>query len=253
ATLVQCIAQINITNLPELINCDIKQEYDQIYLLINHITKRLDNETQHAKINLLQAAKNGPMYGCLSGINALLTIIYHDKYENQKQINEWRTVFDHLIKICLEIASITGPIVSSSSPEGMMPMELTDISSKDEDENSNGQITSQMLLVCCWETIITISSLRSTCDELCNLPITWIENGIKMVQENSLDKNKLCLTRRSGGLPFYLQSILTDEPIKQRGQQRTYVAKLMETLLNIIQNDPDTIQIDGQVLENSRK
>ncbi|CAM4852336.1 unnamed protein product, partial [Rotaria magnacalcarata] len=81
----------------------------------------------------------------------------------------------------------------------------------------------------------------STCDELCNLPITWIENGIKMVQENSLDKNKLCLTRRSGGLPFYLQSILTDEPIKQRGQQRTYVAKLMETLLNIIQNDPDTI------------
>ncbi|CAF4427081.1 unnamed protein product, partial [Rotaria magnacalcarata] len=40
ATLVQCIAQINITNLPELINCDIKQEYDQIYLLINHITKR---------------------------------------------------------------------------------------------------------------------------------------------------------------------------------------------------------------------
>ncbi|CAF5193029.1 unnamed protein product, partial [Rotaria magnacalcarata] len=253
ATLVQCIAQINITNLPELINCDIKQEYDQIYLLINHITKRLDNETQHAKINLLQAAKNGPMYGCSSGINALLTIIYHDKYENQKQINEWRTVFDHLIKICLEIASITGPIVSSSSPEGMMPMELTDISSKDEDENSNGQITSQMLLVCCWETIITISSLRSNCDELCNLPITWIENGIKMVQENSLDKNKLCLTRRSGGLPFYLQSILTDEPIKQRGQQRTYVAKLMETLLNIIQNDPDTIQIDGQVLENSRK
>ncbi|CAF3615024.1 unnamed protein product [Rotaria socialis] len=314
ATLVQCIAQINITNLPELINCDIKQEYDQIYLLINHITKRLDSEVQHAKINLLQAAKNGPMYGCLSGINALLTIIHHDKYNNQKQINEWRIVFDHLIKICLEIASITGPIVSSSSPEGMMPMELTDISGKDEDESSNGQITSQMLLVCCWRTIKEISLLfsrlgqigikyiqnenqyrfinlkqvhiicnyymeqllksrhcgayelaytgfliiceqlwSSNCDELCNLPIKWIENGIKMVQENNLDKNKLCLTRRSGGLPFYLQSILTDEPIKQRGQQRTYVAKLMETLLNIIQNDPDTIQIDGQVLENSRK
>ncbi|CAF4637954.1 unnamed protein product, partial [Rotaria sp. Silwood2] len=93
----------------------------------------------------------------------------------------------------------------------------------------------------------------SNCDQLCNLPIKWIENGIKMVEENSLDKNKLCLTRRSGGLPFYLQSILTDEPIKQRGQQRTYVAKLMDTLLNIILNDPDTIQIDGQILENSRK
>jgi hypothetical protein len=74
-----------------------------------------------------------------------------------------------------------------------------------------------------------------------------------MVEENTLDRNKLCLTRRSGGLPFYLQSILTDEPIKQRGQQRTHVARLMETLLNIIENDPDTLQIDEQILENSRK
>jgi hypothetical protein len=99
----------------------------------------------------------------------------------------------------------------------------------------------------------TIEYFSSNCNQLCNLPIEWIENGIKMVEENSLDKNKLCLTRRSGGLPFYLQSILTDEPIQQRCQQRTHIAKLMETLLNIIQNDPDTIQIDGETLENSRK
>ena len=80
ATLVQCIAQINIKNLSELINSDDNQQYDDIYLLINHITKRLDNEVKQAKINLFQAAKNGPMYGCLSGINALLTIIQGDKY-----------------------------------------------------------------------------------------------------------------------------------------------------------------------------
>jgi hypothetical protein len=93
----------------------------------------------------------------------------------------------------------------------------------------------------------------SNCSQLCNLPIEWIDNGIKMVEENTLDRNKLCLTRRSGGLPFYLQSILTDEPIKQRGQQRPHLTQLMETLLNIIQNDPDTLQIDGEILENSRK
>lgn len=74
-----------------------------------------------------------------------------------------------------------------------------------------------------------------------------------MVEENTLDRNKLCLTRRSGGLPFYLQSILTDEPIKQRGEQRTHLSRLMETLLNIIQNDSDTLTIDGEILENSRK
>ena len=74
-----------------------------------------------------------------------------------------------------------------------------------------------------------------------------------MVEENTLDRNKVCLTRRSGGLPFYLQSILTDEPIKQRGQQRLHVAQLMNTLLDIIENDPDTLQVDQQTLENSRK
>ena len=48
------------------------------------------------------------------------------RYENQEDINPWRSLFAHLIDLCLEIASVTGPIVSSSSPEGMMPMELTD-------------------------------------------------------------------------------------------------------------------------------
>ncbi len=314
ATLVQCLAQLDLKNLSQLIHSDENQQFDQTYLLIDHITKRLDNEVKQAKINLFQAAKNGPMYGCLSGINALLSIIQGDKYENEEEINQWRNLFAHLIEISLEIALLSSPIVSSSSPEGMMPMELTDISERVEDETCNGQVTSQMLLVCCWRTIKEISLLfsrlgqigikyirnendyrfinlkqvnvicnyfmeqllrsrhcgayelaytgfviiceqlwNSNCSELCNLPIQWIDNGVKMVEENTLDRNKLCLTRRSGGLPFYLQSILTDEPIKQRGQQRTYLAKLMETLLNIIQNDPDTIQIDGETLENSRK
>ncbi len=93
----------------------------------------------------------------------------------------------------------------------------------------------------------------SNCNELFNLPIEWINNGIKLVEENIVDRNNLCLTRRSGGLPFYLQSILIDEPIKQRGQQRKHFNQLMETLLNIIQNDSDTLLIDGQILENSRK
>lgn len=71
---------MNISNLAQLINYDYKKEHDQIYLLIDHIIKRLDNEVQQAKNNLFQAAKNGPMYGCLSGINALLKIIQDNKY-----------------------------------------------------------------------------------------------------------------------------------------------------------------------------
>ena len=88
---------------------------------------------------------------------------------------------------------------------------------------------------------------------MCHLPIEWIENGIAMVEENHLDRNKLCLTRRSGGLPFYLQSILIDEPIQQRGQQRAYLTQLIDTLQNIIENDPDTLLVDDEIVENSRK
>jgi len=190
AKLVQCLAQLNLENLSQLINSNQNKEFDQIYLLIDHITKRLDNEVKQAKINLFQAAKNGPMYGCLSGINALLSIIQGDKYinenfhwknkneisfryENEEQINQWRNLFAHLIEISLEIASLTSPIVSSSSPEGMMPMELTDISERVEDENCNGQITSQMLLVCCWRTIKEISLLFS---RLGQIGIKYIQN-----------------------------------------------------------------------------
>ncbi len=84
ATLVRCLAQLNLENLSELINSEQNKEFDQVYLLIDYITKRLDNEVKQANINLFQAAKNGPMYGCLSGINALLSVIQGDKYIKQE-------------------------------------------------------------------------------------------------------------------------------------------------------------------------
>ncbi|CAF0890735.1 unnamed protein product [Didymodactylos carnosus] len=49
--------------------------------------------------------------------------------------------------------SQSGLAISLSSQEA--------ISEKDKDENSNDQVISQMLLVCCWRTIKQISSLLS--------------------------------------------------------------------------------------------
>ena len=57
--------------------------------------------------------------------------------------------------------------------------------------------------------------------ELYHWPIDWINDGIVMVEENTLNKNKLCLTRRSGGLPFYLQSIMTDEHSAEHHRDRS--------------------------------
>lgn len=82
ATLVQCIAQLNHQKLFQFISKEKTKYFDQIYFLINHILQRLDREVNQAKINLFQATKTGPMYGCLSGINALLKMMDGEKYSN---------------------------------------------------------------------------------------------------------------------------------------------------------------------------
>ncbi|CAF1068116.1 unnamed protein product, partial [Didymodactylos carnosus] len=332
SVLLQCFAQLPLDLSPIIeITSDHQTENNNLYWLIEHVRKRLEQEINFARVNLLNASAQGPMYGCLSGINALLSLFISEKSKTVN-IDQWRLLFGNLILHGLDIAKITGPIVSASAPEGMFPMELTDCKNylyfvglvpmfdfifivsdnlNENDESSN--VTSQMLLVCCWRTIKEISLLfskiaqigipyienehnwlyvnieqtqticnyfmeqllksrhcgafelayqgflivcerlwSSMCPSLCQLPVEWIEDGLKMVQENSLYKDKLCLTRRSGGLPFYLQSILTNEPLTDNvQQQRKYVGKLMETLIEIIDNDSDTIGDDQQ--ENSRK
>jgi len=63
-----------------LIQNEQNKSNDEIYLLINFITKKLDEEVKQATTNLFYAAKHGPMYGCLTGINALLKIFNGLKY-----------------------------------------------------------------------------------------------------------------------------------------------------------------------------
>lgn len=55
--------------------------------------------------------------------------------------------------MCFEIAEIVGPIVNSSSPEGIFPKELRS-SEPDAEERA---VTPQMLLVCCWRTMKEVS------------------------------------------------------------------------------------------------
>ena len=58
------------------------------------------------------------------------------------------------------------------SCDSNISLDLFLVSDKVEDENLNGQVTSQMLLVCCWRTIKEISLLFSRLGQL----------GIKFIQ-----------------------------------------------------------------------
>lgn len=131
SSLVQCLGQICVNReflveYFQLTDAERSEQFDQTYLLIDQIRKRLKTELHLAKQSLYQSAKDGPMYGSLSAINALLDIFKENQYQQNNEIELWRRLFTDLIDMSLEIASLTGPIVSSSSPEGMMPMELTE-------------------------------------------------------------------------------------------------------------------------------
>lgn len=94
ATLVQCLAQLNHPKLIQFISNDRTKHFDQIFFLIDHITQRLDQEVHQAKLNLFQATKTGPMYGCLSGINALLKLMQGDKLVDGILIDGEIVLFD---------------------------------------------------------------------------------------------------------------------------------------------------------------
>lgn len=75
---------MNNKQILQFIQIDQNQSNDEFYLLIHFITKKLDEEVKQAKNNLFYASKNGPMYGCLTGINALLGIFNGEKYCKDK-------------------------------------------------------------------------------------------------------------------------------------------------------------------------
>ena len=89
--------------------------------------------------------------------------------------------------MCLEMFDLTSPIVSSSAPEGIFPMEIHQGSSvcifnlikfslisTDNGREREDSASPQMLLVCSWRTIKEISLLFS---HLAQIGIQFIRNA----------------------------------------------------------------------------
>ncbi|NWR31265.1 THADA protein, partial [Tachuris rubrigastra] len=97
-------------------------------LLVN-----VEEEILQAKKSLLQAAASFPMYGrvhCITGALKQLS------FNNLNLVSEWKEMVTRLILMSYKLSAVVSPVVQSSSPEGLIPM--------DTDPESAGRL--QMIL-----------------------------------------------------------------------------------------------------------
>ncbi|XP_021248187.1 thyroid adenoma-associated protein isoform X2 [Numida meleagris] len=85
-------------------------------LLVN-----VEEEIFQAKKSLLQAAASFPMYGRVHCINGALQQL---PLKNLMFITEWKQIVARLILMSYELSAVVSPVVQSSSPEGLIPMDI---------------------------------------------------------------------------------------------------------------------------------
>ncbi|KAF1489133.1 hypothetical protein FQV17_0004621, partial [Megadyptes antipodes antipodes] len=97
-------------------------------LLVN-----VEEEIFHAKKSLLQAAASFPIYGRVHCITGALQQL---PFNNLTLVAEWKEMVARLILMSYKLSAVVSPVVQSSSPEGLIPM--------DSDSESAGRL--QMIL-----------------------------------------------------------------------------------------------------------
>ncbi|XP_030012231.1 thyroid adenoma-associated protein [Sphaeramia orbicularis] len=277
--------------------------------VVQFLLQCLQSEVSRAESSLLQAAASYPLYGRAHCITAVLQ---HLNTEGLTQTERWQRLVSELIAVCYRMSDVVSPVVQSSSPEGLIPMDteseasaglqriLQEIQPRDTNDfftsareldsqqrddhtqtpalDTGGEgyrVTAQMVLVCCWRSMKEVAMLlgqlcqslplhytndhanthsgliteeqvegvglyfrqqllqsrhrgafelayvgfvrltdmlcRSGSQTLQQLPARWLTEVLEEVKSSD-PSSKLCATRRSAGIPFYIQALLSSEP-----------------------------------------
>ncbi|XP_062980061.1 tRNA (32-2'-O)-methyltransferase regulator THADA [Elgaria multicarinata webbii] len=309
--------------------------------VINHLLENLEGEILQAEKSLLQAAASFPMYGrvhCITGALCQLPL------NNMTLIAEWKEMVAKLILMSYKLSAVVSPVVQSSSPEGLIPMD-TDLDTSERlqlilreiqpcdtndyfsgakllkehcrldcaderaenicteirgEEQQTCDVTAQMVLVCCWrsmkeislllgklcqllplqavpslDALITVEQVKdigqyfrhhllksrhrgafelayagfvkltevlSRCnnESLNKLPQQWLYNVLEEIKSSD-PSSKLCATRRSAGVPFYIQALLASEPKKGKTDLLKMTMKELIHLASPSNASPSTI------------
>ncbi|XP_034857566.1 thyroid adenoma-associated protein isoform X3 [Mirounga leonina] len=315
-------------------------------MVIKCLLENLEEEVSQAENSLLQAAASFPLYGrvhCITGALQRLSL-------NLRLVSEWRPVVEKLLLMSYRLSAVVSPVIQSSSPEGLIPMDtdsesasrlqtiLSEIQPRDtndyftqakilkerdsfdlEDLNASVpnigasaeikgskerktcDVTAQMVLVCCWRSMKEVALLLGTLCQLLpmqsmpessnglltveqvkeigdyfkqhllqsrhrgafelaytgfvklteilnrcpnvslqNLPEQWLWNVLEEIKCSD-PSSKLCATRRSAGIPFYIQALLASEPKKGKMDLLKITMKELITLAGPTDDSRSTV------------
>ncbi|XP_064504430.1 tRNA (32-2'-O)-methyltransferase regulator THADA isoform X1 [Pseudopipra pipra] len=101
--------------------------------VIKLLLMNVEEEIFQAKKSLLRAAASFPMYGRVHCITEALQQL---SFNNLTLVSEWKEMVTRLILMSYKLSAVVSPVVQSSSPEGLIPM--------DTDPESAGRL--QMIL-----------------------------------------------------------------------------------------------------------
>ncbi|XP_067637343.1 tRNA (32-2'-O)-methyltransferase regulator THADA isoform X3 [Eurosta solidaginis] len=274
------------------------------YVALRWLLQQLKSGLKIAKESLLRAAKLNPLYGILFAIKHLLKQL---DFQALAQDITWRIIIAELILLCKELTNVVSPVVNSSSPEGHLPNDFSELpaeygeeaasdiageggkSEKDDGSSSeasckilsaksanidlkNVKTTPQMVLLCAWRTVKEVSLIlgeivlraplqlsklteqflitkeqlleigehfkqllaetkhrgafeqayvgfsklcvrlwRLEVHDLSMLPMQWLRDLLAIISKDEQLNEKICATRRSAGVPFMVQALITAE------------------------------------------
>ncbi|GAB5569573.1 thyroid adenoma-associated protein isoform X2 [Prionailurus iriomotensis] len=89
-------------------------------MVIKCLLENLEEEISQAENSLLQAAASFPLYGrahCVTGALQRLSL------NSLQLVSEWRPVVEKLLLVSYRLSAVVSPVIQSSSPEGLIPMD----------------------------------------------------------------------------------------------------------------------------------
>uniref|UniRef100_A0A4W3HF11 tRNA (32-2'-O)-methyltransferase regulator THADA n=1 Tax=Callorhinchus milii TaxID=7868 RepID=A0A4W3HF11_CALMI len=93
-----------------------QQNTDFIKVLLNI----LSTEIEQAERSLVQAAASNPLYG---RVHCIIGALQQLSLKSLIKVSEWRETVTELIKVAFRLSAVVSPVVQSSSPEGLIPMD----------------------------------------------------------------------------------------------------------------------------------